>query len=82
MRIAFAGAGAIGCHYGSKLIQAGFDVLLLARGKHLEALQQHGLKHESAGKIRQVNVAATGDADHLKQCQIIILSCKMTGLPA
>ena len=81
MKIGFAGAGAIGCHYGSKLQQAGFDVLLLARGNHLKALQADGLRHESDGTDKTISVDATDNAGQLKQCQIIILCCKMTALP-
>jgi len=80
MRIAFAGAGAVGCHYGSKLIQAGFDVLLLARGSHLAALQHEGLRHESNGVCKAIPVRATADINHIKNCDVVILSCKMTGL--
>lgn len=80
MNIGFAGAGAVGCHYGSKLIQAGFDVLLLARGLHLQALQHHGLRHESADASTIIPVQATSDVNRLKACDIVILSCKMTSL--
>jgi len=80
MKIAFAGAGAVGCHYGSKLVQAGFDVILLARGRHLAVMQRTGLRHESEGECRQITVKATSDTGQLKPCQIVILSCKMTGL--
>ncbi|MDQ6969549.1 MAG: 2-dehydropantoate 2-reductase [Mariprofundus sp.] len=82
MKIGFAGAGAIGCHYGSKLQQAGFDVLLLARGKHLSALQRNGLRHESDGETQIIPINTCADITHLKPCQIIIISCKMTGLTA
>jgi len=81
MKIGFAGAGAIGCHYGSKLQQAGCDVLLLARGQHLKVLQQHGLRHQSEGKEHTIAVAASDDFGQLYHCQIVIISCKMTGLP-
>ncbi len=80
MQIGFAGAGAVGCHYCSKLTQAGFDVLLLARGEHLNALQQHGLQHESDGIRRRISVQATADAAQLGGCRIVVLSCKMTTL--
>ena len=82
MKIAFAGAGAIGCHYGSKLQQAGFDVLLLTRGKHLQVLQQHGLKHDSGDKTLTLAVTATDEVNRLQDCQIVIMCCKMTGLAA
>ncbi|MDQ6999256.1 MAG: ketopantoate reductase family protein [Mariprofundus sp.] len=80
MKIGFAGAGAVGCHYGSKLQQAGFDVLLLARGSHLKALQAHGLRHESENTEISIAISATGKAEDLNTCQVIILCCKMTGL--
>jgi len=80
MNIAFAGAGAIGCHYGSKLQQVGFNILFLARGLHLQALQHHGLQHESEDQNITLIVTATDNIKRLKHCQIIIISCKMTGL--
>ncbi len=82
MRIGFAGAGAIGCHYGSRLFQAGFDVQLLARGAHLAALQARGLRHESGAVVRNVPLPASGDAAALAECAVVLLSCKITALPA
>ncbi|WP_419932772.1 ketopantoate reductase family protein [Candidatus Poriferisodalis sp.] len=38
------GAGAIGCVLGARLTNAGRRVALVARGDHLAALQQHGLR--------------------------------------
>jgi len=80
LRIGFAGAGAIGCHYGSKLKQAGDDVVLLARGVHLQAMQKHGLKHESEGEQTSVQIEASHDVHAMADCQVIVISCKMTGL--
>ncbi len=80
MKIGVAGAGAVGCHYGSLLQQAGYDVLLLARGAHLEALKRHGLMHESNGISRQVSVSATDSVSEFSACDVILISCKMTGL--
>jgi 2-dehydropantoate 2-reductase len=45
MKIAIFGAGAIGGYLGAKLTQRGdADVTLIARGAHLAAMQQHGLR--------------------------------------
>lgn len=82
MKIGFAGAGAVGCHYGSKLGQAGNDVQLLARGEHLRVMQQQGLLHESEGERHRIEVHASDDVHNLSDCQVVVLSCKMTGLPA
>ena len=46
MRIAVIGTGGIGGYYGARLALAGHDVVLVARGKHLEAIRRHGLKVE------------------------------------
>ena len=43
MRIAVLGAGGIGGYYGSLLAKAGHDVVFVARGAHLEAMQRRGL---------------------------------------
>lgn len=49
MRVAIWGAGGIGCYYGARLQRAGHDVVFIARGAHLQALQENGLtvKHET-----------------------------------
>lgn len=44
MRFLILGAGGIGSYFGARLINAGHDVIFVARGKHLEALQQNQLK--------------------------------------
>ena len=82
MHIGFAGAGAIGCHYGSRLFQTKHEILLLARGQHLQALQHDGLLHESGAQHRRINIPATAEHTQLSQCPIIIFTCKMTALHA
>lgn len=47
MRIAIFGAGAVGGYFGGRLAQAGEDVVLIARGAHLEAIRRHGLRVDS-----------------------------------
>lgn len=44
MRVAVMGAGAVGAYFGGLLALAGHTVSFVARGAHLEALQQHGLQ--------------------------------------
>ncbi|MEO1962125.1 MAG: 2-dehydropantoate 2-reductase N-terminal domain-containing protein, partial [Cycloclasticus sp.] len=43
MKIAVIGAGGIGCYYAARLLNAGNDVALIARGMHLQAMQDNGL---------------------------------------
>ncbi|MGH2887582.1 MAG: ketopantoate reductase family protein, partial [Solirubrobacteraceae bacterium] len=46
MRFVIFGAGAIGGVVGAKLHQSGFEVALIARGAHYEAIREHGLTIE------------------------------------
>lgn len=47
MRIAVVGAGGVGGGYGAALAHAGADVTFIARGAHLAAMKQDGLRIES-----------------------------------
>lgn len=47
MRIAIMGSGGVGAYVGGRLQAAGEDVVFIARGAHLAALQQEGLRIES-----------------------------------
>jgi len=46
MRIAVVGAGGIGGPYGASLAGAGADVTFVARGAHLAAMREDGLRIE------------------------------------
>jgi 2-dehydropantoate 2-reductase len=47
MRVAVFGTGAVGGYFGGRLAQAGEDVIFIARGEHLRAIQDHGLRVDS-----------------------------------
>jgi 2-dehydropantoate 2-reductase len=80
MKVAIAGAGAIGCHYGGLLQHAGCNVVFLARGAHLKAMQTAGLKHESLDWQRNLSVQADDDPTIIKDANVILITCKTTGL--
>ena len=62
MRIAIVGAGGIGCIYGAALAKAGAEVIFIARGAHLAAMQANGLKIEGdRGETVLDTVQATDD---------------------
>jgi 2-dehydropantoate 2-reductase len=61
VRIAIAGAGAIGGYLGARLAKNGADVVLFARGAHLKAIQDRGLRVVSPGGDFEVTPRATGD---------------------
>jgi 2-dehydropantoate 2-reductase len=46
MRIAVVGTGGIGGPYGASLAAAGADVTFVARGAHLAAIRENGLRVE------------------------------------
>ncbi len=46
MKIAIIGAGGVGGFFGGLLARAGHTVIFVARGSHLRAIQEHGLRVE------------------------------------
>lgn len=72
MRIAVIGAGGIGAIYGASLAKAGADVIFVARGAHLAAMRENGLRIEgdrSEIHIRPAeatdDIAAIGVVDYV-----------------
>jgi 2-dehydropantoate 2-reductase len=47
MKVAVMGAGGVGGYFGGLLARAGHEVTFVARGAHLEAIKQNGLRVES-----------------------------------
>jgi 2-dehydropantoate 2-reductase len=47
MRIVVMGSGGTGGYYGAKLARAGHDVTFVARGAHLQAIRENGLRVRS-----------------------------------
>ena len=47
MRIGVFGAGAVGGYVGARLAAAGEDVTFIARGAHLDAIRESGLRLDS-----------------------------------
>ena len=47
MRIAMMGAGGVGGYFGGRLAASGCDVTFIARGRHLEAIRNSGLRIDS-----------------------------------
>jgi len=80
MRIGIAGAGAVGCHYGSLLQRAGHDICFLSRGAHLNAMRDTGLTHISGDERHILSVSADGNPSILEGCDIVILTCKMADI--
>jgi ketopantoate reductase len=59
MRITVVGTGAVGGYFGGRLAQAGEDVVFVARGAHLCALQEDGLHCHDTIKTRWYVITTT-----------------------
>jgi 2-dehydropantoate 2-reductase len=77
MRVGVIGAGGIGGLYGGLLARAGHEVRFLARGAHLDAIQQRGLEVRSAdfGTFR-VHAPASDDPADLGQSDLLLFAVK------
>jgi 2-dehydropantoate 2-reductase len=82
VRIAIAGAGAVGGFIGACLARAGADVVLFARGPHLRAMQEKGLRVISPDGDFEVTPEVTGDLKDVGRADVIILGVKAHGLTA
>ncbi len=82
MRILIAGAGAIGAYLGAKLTRAGADVVLFARGAHLRAMQERGLRVVSPEGDFEVRPHVTGDLAGVGAVDVVILGVKAHSLTA
>jgi len=82
MRICIFGAGAIGGYLAVKLVQAGADVSVVARGPHLAAMQAHGLTLiEKDCPPVTVPVRATEDPATLGPQDYVIVTLKAHSVP-
>jgi 2-dehydropantoate 2-reductase len=82
MRFVIAGAGAIGGYIGARLAKAGADVVLFARGPHLRAMEERGLRVVSADGDFEVRPAVTGDLSTIGTADVVVLGVKAHGLTA
>jgi 2-dehydropantoate 2-reductase len=80
MRIVIAGAGAIGGYIGAKLAKQGADVVLFARGAHLRAMQQQGLRVEGGEESFEVHPEVTGSLDSIGRADVVFLGVKAHSL--
>jgi len=81
MKICVFGAGAIGGYMGVKLAQAKADVSLVARGPHLAAMQQNGLRLIEEGQEHKVSVSASDTPSDLGEQDYIIVTLKAHSVP-
>ena len=83
MRIAVIGAGGIGALLGASLANAGQDVVFLAGGAHLAAMQANGLRIEGdRGETIVSPVQATNDANTIGPVDLVLFCVKLWDVEA
>ncbi|EXG81541.1 2-dehydropantoate 2-reductase [Cryptosporangium arvum] len=76
MRIAVLGAGAIGAYVGAALHRGGAEVHLIARGPHLAALREHGVRVFSPRGNFTAAASATDDPREVGPVDYVFLGLK------
>ncbi len=83
MKVCVIGAGAMGCLYGGRLAQAGYDVTLVDIWEtHVSAINSSGLLLDGIGGKIRVKIAATTDASTVSPVDfvIVLVSANSTAL--
>ncbi len=82
MRIAIFGTGGVGGYFGGKLAQAGEEVIFIARGDHLKALQADGLQVNSIkGDFHISSVQATDRPEQVGKVDAVLVCVKAWQVP-
>ncbi|MCB1645416.1 MAG: NAD(P)-binding domain-containing protein [Pseudomonadales bacterium] len=78
MRYIIYGAGAIGGAIGARLHLAGKEVVLIARGQHLQAIRESGLRYRSPVMDEYLRITAVASPEEIAFCadDCVILTMK------
>jgi 2-dehydropantoate 2-reductase len=83
VRFAIVGAGATGSYLGACLARAGLDVTLVARGPHLAAMQEQGLRVvEEDNTSFTIHPVCTDRLDAITSAETVFVTLKAHSLPA
>jgi 2-dehydropantoate 2-reductase len=77
-RVAFLGAGAVGCYFGGMLARAGVPVILIGRASHVDAIRREGLFLERADFQGYIPIDASTEIDAVRDAGIIFVCVKTT----
>lgn len=80
MRVTIFGTGGVGGYFGAKMAEAGINVTFIARGEHLRAIKEKGLRiieDEADTLINPVNIFAPDDKN-IPSPDVIIFAVKLT----
>ena len=77
MKIAVFGVGGVGGYFGGRLAEAGEDVTFIARGEHLRAMNENGLRVDSVeGDFHLESVRATSDPFAAGVVDVVLVATK------
>jgi 2-dehydropantoate 2-reductase len=82
MKFAVLGAGAIGAYVGAALTRGGADVTLIARGAHLRAMAERGVRVQSPRGDFCARPEVTGDTAAVADADVVFVALKAYSLPA
>ena len=82
MKVAVLGAGATGGFLGARLAKSGADVVLIARGPHLQAMTETGLRLVEPHHETTVRVHATDELSALRGVDAVFVTLKAHSVPA
>jgi len=80
-RICVVGAGAIGGWIAAKLVIAGEQVSVLAKGDTLSLVRAEGLRLDEQGEEFVANIEAAEDGDTLGPQDVVVIAVKAPALP-
>ena len=80
MKVCIYGAGAVGGLIAARLVQAGHEVSVVARGAHLAAIREKGLRVLSGGKEFTVRLKAEQDPSKLGPQDVVVVAVKAQNL--
>lgn len=82
MRFAVFGTGGAGGYFGGRLAQAGENVTFIARGRHLQAIREHGLRVDSIKGDFIIHPAqATDTPEQVAAVDVVLLGVKAWQVP-
>ena len=81
MKLCIVGAGSIGGFIAALMADNGHDVSVVARGAHLEAIRNGGLRLDYDGRRISTKVGASDDPADLGAQDVVIVSVKAPSLP-
>jgi 2-dehydropantoate 2-reductase len=76
MRIAVFGTGGAGGYFGARLAQAGEEVVFIARGPHLQAIRERGLRVDTEKGTLVVPAHATDDPREIGSVDVVLVGVK------